>query len=281
MNLRTFYCSELGIAITGGTGYLGSRLIDRFLADTAKIANFGRAELTDLPSGIKLIHCAAFISTDVSCVVENIKIDSFIFDTCLSKNIKLIYCSGNNVYPLQRNCEVGGRLWSKDYYALSKIAGEYLFQSEPRLRVIILRIGDIFGQGQRHGNMFKAVESSIKNRSPIRLYGEGSKERNYIHIDELTHLIVFLAGTPIDQAEESIIFNGVVHEPASVRQILQYVSNKVDLEIIPIPQSACESVADIRTMVPFSHPSHSNRFESFWESLDHYIATCAGSMESH
>lgn len=279
MNLRTFYCHERRIAITGGTGYLGSSLIDKFTSDASELSNFQRIELTEIPPETKLIHCAASISANVSCVVENIKIDSFIFENCISKNTRLIYCSGNNVYPLERNCDVGGRLWSKDYYALSKIAGEYLFQSDSRLRAIILRIGDVFGQGQRHGNMFKAVESSIRERLHLKLYGEGSKVRNYVHIDELTHLIAFLVETLVDQTEESIVLNGVVHEPASVRQILEYVSDKMDLEITQIPQSACESVADIRTMVPFSHPSYAKRFESFWESLDHYIASCAGSME--
>ncbi len=279
MNLRTFYCPELGVAITGGTGFLGSRLISSFSSSASNHAHFVRVELTDVPPETKLVHCAASISAGPSCAVENIQIDHFVFENCLSKNLKLIYCSGNNVYPLEKNCQVGGKLWAKDYYALSKITGEYLFQSDTRLRLIILRIGDVFGKGQRHGNMFKAVESAIQARTSLKLYGEGAKIRNYIHIDELSHLIAFLVEKLVDHTEEPIILNGVVHEPASVRQILEYVANKMRLEISQVLTSGCDSDPDIRTMVPFSHPSYARRFETFWDSLDHYMATCTGSME--
>lgn len=47
---------------------------------------------------------------------------------------------------------------------------------------MFLRIGDVFGMNQKHGNFFKNIENSIRNELPLKLYGEGLKVQKFMFI---------------------------------------------------------------------------------------------------
>ena len=279
MDLRTFYSPELSIAITGGTGFIGSALMRKDVGMSKSESKFYPTPLSELPSNVHLIHCAATISNNRECLINNTSIDSLVFDTCVSKNISVVYCSTNNVYPLAPNCSPDSKVYGSDYYSVSKICGEHLFRSLSNINALILRIGDVFGTGQRHGNLFKAIESSILSHHPLKLFGKGFKTRSFIHIDELTRLIRFLSNEIASGQEIDRLINGSVHEAVSVREIVEYTAGKTILDVINVAQVNDISEQDVRSMVPFSHPKYTPKFSSFWDSLDHYINSCLTTRE--
>jgi nucleoside-diphosphate-sugar epimerase len=279
MDLRTFYSPKLKLAITGGTGFIGSALIRTLLGTSESDNKFSPISLADVPSNTRLVHCAATISNGRDCLINNASIDSFVFDACVAKNLSVVYCSTNNVYPLALNCTTSVRANGSDYYSLSKISGEYLFRSRSNLNSVIIRIGDVFGFGQRHGNLFKAIASSLSTNQPLRLFGKGLKVRSFIHIEELVSLICFVSEELISGRKIETVINGSVHDAASVRDIVEYIGKKTNLEIISIPQADDTSDQDVRSMVTFSHSNYQPKFISFWDSLDHYINSCLTTRE--
>lgn len=279
MDLRTFYSPEHKLAITGGTGFIGSALMRIMPSSVGFETKFSPICLENVPVETQLIHCAATIGSSRDCLINNASIDSFVFETCVSKNLSVVYCSTNNVYPLARDCRTSSRIHGSDYYSVSKISGESLFQSRPNLKSVIIRIGDVFGAGQRHGNLFKAIASSISNNQPLRLFGKGAKVRSFIHIDEIVSLIRFVSEELASGREVEPVVNGSLHDAASVRDIVEYIGKQANLEIITIPQNNDTSDQDVRSMVPFSHENYEPKFRSLWDSLDHYIHSCLTSRE--
>ena len=279
MDLRTRYSPELKLTITGGTGFIGNALIQTIQGTLDSDIEFSPISLTDVPANTRLIHCAATIGNCRDCLINNASIDSFVFDTCVSKNLSVVYCSTNNVYPLALNCDTSTQVYGSDYYSVSKISGEHLFRSCPDLNSTIIRIGDVFGVGQRHGNLFKAIAASIANNQPLRLFGRGLKLRSFIHIDELVSLLRFVSDELDSSQNINTVINGSVHDATTVRDIVAYIGEKTNLEIILIPQTEDTSDQDVRSMVPFSHKSYQPKFPSFWNSLDHYIYSCLSTRE--
>ncbi|MCU0711882.1 MAG: NAD-dependent epimerase/dehydratase family protein [Pirellula sp.] len=243
------------------------------------VSKFQPISLAEIPADVRLIHCAATISNNRECLINNASIDSLVFDTCISKNLSVVYCSTNNVYPLAQNCTPDSRVYGSDYYSVSKLCGEHLFRSRLNINAIILRIGDVFGTGQRHGNLFKAIESSISNHHPLKLFGKGLKVRSFIHIEELVRLIRFLSDELASGRVIEKLVNGSLHEAVSVREIVEYVAGKTDLEVTRVAQPNDTSEQDVRSMVPFIHSEYAPKFSSFWDSLDHYINSCLTTRE--
>jgi nucleoside-diphosphate-sugar epimerase len=274
MDLRTFYSPKLALAITGGTGFIGNALLQSKNENIDPEYQFHASSLTDLPSNIRLIHCAASISNTRECLIANSSIDSLVFETCLSKKISVVYCSTNNVYPHQMDCTPEGTVFASDYYSVSKLCGEHLFRSNPNLDSIILRIGDVFGYGQRQGNLFKAIASSVSNQQPLKLFGKGCKVRSFIHVNEIAQLILFLSEELVSDRPINSIVNGAIHAPASIREIVEYVAMRTNLEVTKIEQADDDSEHDVRSMVPFSHPRYKPKFASLWDSLDYYVNSC-------
>ena len=209
------------VGVTGYKGYIGTSFLN------SKNIGSEQFEKPDI-----LIHLAAHTSNEIEIFKDNLSVDVEIINFCKKNNIKLIYASTNNVYPLGVNLKETDPVFSKDFYGLSKIAGECLIQNQTNeIEYIILRIGDVFGKNQRYGNFFKMVASCIENGNPITLYGTGSKVRSYIYIQDLVRVLDFFINnfSPLSNN----IYNVCYSEALSIYNIIMRVADYAKLKIEP------------------------------------------------
>ena len=79
-------------------------------------------------------------------------------------------------------------------YAASKLAAELIVRAAGLNRSVILRYGNVYGAGQRHG-LFPAIINASLSGEPLRLSSPLNSTRDYIHIDDLVQRhFAFLCG---------------------------------------------------------------------------------------
>lgn len=271
MNLRCAYSPELHLLITGSTGFIGKNLIASLYP-----AKFLPCKLHDVKNSF-LIHLAADLSYSRESLSNNVDIDSYVVDYANLNSVFLIYGSSNNVYPMRLDCTTDSKLCCSNYYAASKIFGENLILDQCNINFAILRIADVFGKGQKHGNLFKAIESRLKSRESLELYGTGSKLRSYIYLPELVNIMKFFYESHhIDKSCNSV-YNLCYHDALDVAQILKIISDESGLNLRKIELEENTVFNDQRTLISNLPRDYCSLWPSFSKSLLHYVRDCSSS----
>lgn len=266
MNLRCRYSSIIKVAITGSTGFIGQHLIQVF-GDVS----FSTQSLQEIDRQATIIHLAADISNTRKGLLANLEIDSYLLEIANKKNCNILYASSNNIYPFKPNCRPEEMPLCNTYYGASKIFGEKLIFDLAKVDVICLRIADVFGIGQKHGNLFKAIEKSIRQQTKFQQYGEGNKLRSYIHVLELCEYLKYITLNKFKNFHGKKILNLAYSDPATVADILILISKISNLPINYIPLEKDKSTLDIRTMKPTFLNGYKPKWNSFTEALIDYV----------
>lgn len=262
MDVRCKYSPKLGVAITGSTGFVGRNLIDAFDSD-----DFESMPFDSVRSGALVIHLASDVSATRDALLSNLAVDTWLLEIVNRRHRGLVYASTNNVYPHAVDCCVDERLRCGDYYSASKVFGEKLIAEFSLVPTVSLRIADVFGLGQRHGNLFRAIESSIISGAALKLYGNGLKRRSYIHVVELCEIIKFISTQCLDDFRPGLALNIGYSDSATVSEIMEMVSDLSGLPIENLPLEVDVSGCDIRTLKPSFLPSYAPKWGSFREAL--------------
>lgn len=228
------------VIVSGSRGYIGKRLMTELLE-----VQSGNLGIVPVGGNEIFVHLAASVSEDsLSAFLDNLALDYTVINYCQKHKLKLVYASGNNVYPFKENCDEDTPYQSNDYYSLSKITGEkLLFLQEKKLDFVIFRIGDVYGFNQKHGNFFKALQSSILGNNPFHLFGEGGKKRSYIYIEELIEVFKYFIDNP--QFIKNDVYNVCFDEANRVNEIIEKLSELTGLDI---QKSDYVGNIDVRTM---------------------------------
>lgn len=266
MDLRCKYSPELGVAITGATGFIGAKLLQSF-----GTGNFEVATVEEIGSGAVIIHLAADVSPTREGLLANIAADTYLLEMVNKKHRGLIYASSNNVYPYALDCRVNERTLCNDYYATSKIFGEQLISEWSNVPVVLVRIADVFGVGQRHGNLFKAIEQAIRTGMPLKQYGLGLKRRTYIHVEELCSMLKHIAVNNLKNSQQPLFLNLGYEDSSTVKDILEKVSKMTGLNIVTNELEVETSYFDIRTMRISNLHGYKPCWRSFSEALSSYV----------
>lgn len=266
MDLRCKYSPSLGVAVTGSTGFIGSQLLNTF-----KVADFKAIPVELIEDAAVIIHLAADVSSTRHAMLTNIAIDTFLLEVVNQKHKGLIYASSNNIYPYALDCRINEFPRCNDHYAASKIFGEKIYSEWTKVPTVSVRIADVFGVGQRHGNFFKAIERSIQTEASLQQYGRGLKRRTYIHIQELCESLKFIALHGLEDRQPSRSVNLGYADSASIAEILDMVSELTCLTITNIPLEVEKSQFDVRTMQPSLLNGYTPCWGSFREALSAYV----------
>lgn len=266
MNLRCKYSSKLKIAVTGSTGFIGRQLLKTFNTE-----DFVDVFSDAIPPGALLIHLAAEVSPSRDAMLRNLESDSWLIEQVNRNHRGLIYASTNNVYPYSLACRTSEHRRCNDYYAASKIFAEMLISDTIRVPSTILRIADVFGIGQRHGNFFRAVENSLSNSTPLKLYGKGLKCRNFIHVNELCRILHFICTDTTHRESYGTTLNVGYGDSANIFEIVEIVSKISGLPIECVNNDADTSHLDIRTMDTVPLPGYQPLWPNFREALVAYV----------
>ena len=261
MDLRCKYAPTIGIAVTGATGYIGQKLLHAFGSNL-----FMACSIEDIEKGTRIIHLAANVEATRTAYVENISIDSLILQVANDRQSPLVYASTNNVYPRRLHCDVNSGLQADDFYSASKIIGEKILSDMAIQPVTILRLADVFGPRQRHGNLFHAIEKCLIDRLPLKLYGSGMRRRSFIHVDDVVGVIRYITSS---DSMQSKIYNVAYPDSASVSEIISEVAKQAQLEVDLVDYS--NESTDERTLLPTAMRGYQKNWETFRGSLSDYV----------
>lgn len=228
--------ADTQVAVTGYRGFLGRS----FLAGRQ-----WKARPLQACSPRAVIHLAAKVEDTLQGFLANLTLDAEIAAFCAARQATLIYASSNNVYPQAEHCGESDEVRHGDYYSLSKIAGEKLITSGAlgKFDFVVLRIADVFGLGQRHGNLFKAMAANIAARAPLKLYGQGAKTRSYIYVKDMVGILDFAVVN--FRKFNGGVCNVCYEEPATVKDLVERIASLAGL---PIERVDSPDAKDIRTM---------------------------------
>ena len=227
----------MSLLITGGTGYIGKKLTQKLMEKYNPIYSVGIEEL-DLQNYEevldflkknkirKIIHLGWKMENNNKAIYDNIEALNNLLKASEEVQVeKIIFTSTNNVYGTELNGnnfseEDKINLDENNKYGISKYLGEELVKYSMNEKACIIRIADVYGPNQNHGNLMKGIISNLENKKNIQLYGEGKRERDYIYIDDVIRGLEFIFENNLTG-----IFNLGTGVGTSVKRITDIVIN--------------------------------------------------------
>ena len=248
----------MSLLITGGTGYIGSKLVQQLKRKNKFIYSVGIKELNLLNYGNilnflkknnikKVIHLGWCMENSNNAIYSNIEALINLIKSCEEIKIEnFIFISTNNVYGIKNN----GNLFVEEEilnvdknnkYGISKYIGEKVVSYTLQEKSCIVRIADVYGPNQNHGNLIKGIISNIENKENLKLYGEGKRQRDYIYIDDVIRGLEFIYENNLKG-----IYNLGTGVGTSVKEIIDIVlkicQNRIDLDYIKVEKEDTSKV---------------------------------------
>ena len=134
----------------------------------------------------------------------------------------ILYASGSGVYGDIGDTEAHedmGPLVPVSTYGASKLAGEALISSYCfmfGLRGRAFRFGNVVGPRQTHGVGFDFIRRLLDDPHHLRILGDGTQSKSYVHVDDVVDAVLLAAGTV---AEPFRAFNVATGDYITVTEI--------------------------------------------------------------
>lgn len=203
------------ILVTGGAGFVGTNLIKRLLSEgheVVSIDNYNTGLKSNHQPGAQyfefdiryisdysawgrfdvIYHLAAIARIQPSFInpedyfTTNANATFKIADYCSKHNIPLIYAGSSSHHS--------GKF--KNPYTFSKDIGEeiiQLFQQHYGLKATIARFYNVYGpyhlKEGGYTTLIGAWEKCIENNEPLIIYGDGSKRRDFTHVEDIVEAL--------------------------------------------------------------------------------------------
>jgi nucleoside-diphosphate-sugar epimerase len=226
----------MNVLVTGGTGFIGSRLIERLLADehVSRIVALHRGAAPSRWQHEKLVPLHGDLER-LRTWAADVPLDAVVHLAGFwrSEDPRLLgrinYEGTQHVIELCQRCEVPRLIFTSSInvnlrhagaYALSKRAAEAAVRRS-KLRHVILRPTLVYGPGDTGlSRIVRAVD-----RSPfVPVFGDGTKLEQPIHIEELTEFLIQALHAQVADhtlevgGRDALTFNDLVHTIARVRK---------------------------------------------------------------
>lgn len=245
--------------VLGGSGFIGSHVVDALLASGHQVRIYNRAEERHRPrpEGVEFIRGDL---SDTSTLAEALMGVDMVFHLVsttvpstanlepvadIQGNLigtvrllalmraqgidRLLYLSsGGTVYGVPRMDPVPEThpLAPISSYGIVKVAIEQYIraaQEQQGLKPVILRPSNPYGPRQGHGGVQGVIGTfmwQVANEAPMQLWGDGSIVRDFIHVRDLARLCVMCA-------EQGVVgtYNAGAGEGHSMRQIVDAIAD--------------------------------------------------------
>lgn len=216
------------IGITGASGFVGERLIEKLLIEGYPVVALLRSP-KKLPTGSKVVTGDLLDSKSLHPFVDSVDTvihlaarqlppeDLFFQDNVVAtKNLievmmqyqikQMIYLSSVAVYGDQEEKihQESDICHPTTMYGLTKYLAETLcqyWQTKTSSTVTILRPFNIYGKNSEKGVIYNMI-SQIKENKPIMIYGNGKQKRDFLFVDDVISAI-----TVSLQKEKNGIYN--------------------------------------------------------------------------
>ena len=206
------------ILVTGGAGFIGTNLIKRLLKDNHTVVS-----IDNYYTGLKQNHQngATYIEEDISNIKNyskfgefdlvyhlaaiariqpsfNLPLEYFKANATATFNL-CMFCSKNNI-PLQfagSSSHHSGKF--KNPYTFSKDVSEEivkLCRIHYGLKSTITRFYNVYGpyhlKEGGHCTVIGKWEKCIESKLPLTIYGDGTKRRDFTHIDDIVEALILI-----------------------------------------------------------------------------------------
>lgn len=202
------------ILVTGGNGFIGAHVVEALGKAGHASVVLGRRDVGEMPPGAVfaladirdyesvaesvskvdgVIHLAAMVGSERSIrmpeafVETNVLGAINVFDACRFFKKPCLYASVGNVAD-------------PNLYAISKATAERLalmYNKEHGTRIIVARIFNTYGEGQRSGVVDRLVPSAVHSAlqgKPIRVFGDGKQMDDFIYVKDVARIIAATVG---------------------------------------------------------------------------------------
>lgn len=253
------------VLVTGGSGFIGSHVVDRLKARGFDVrifdmilptfrtdVEFYQGSLLNLDeinmamSGIQAVYHLAAIA-DVKQVYEeplyseaiNVRGTINVLDSAVKHRIKrFLYSSTTWVYSAAREEHVDETtplLAPPHLYTATKISAEYYclcYSKLYGLPVTILRYGIPYGPRARDGAVVPIFVQKALRGEPLTIAGDGRQFRNFVYVEDLAEGSVLA----LKSIAKNKIYNLDGTEKVTIKQIaeiIQQVLGNVRIEYVP------------------------------------------------
>lgn len=205
------------ILVTGGAGFIGTNLVKRLHSlghQVESIDNYSTGLITNHQEGVwyykqdiskwdipyddidMVFHLAAIarITPSFERPMDYFETNALgtmkICDYCAKRNIPMIYAGSSSHHS--------GKF--KNPYTFSKDIGEeivLLYQTHYKLMGSIARFYNVYGPHQLKEGGYRTVigvwEDCIEKGIPLTIHGDGSKRRDFTHVDDIVDGLISIA----------------------------------------------------------------------------------------
>jgi len=247
------------IGVTGGSGFIGSRLVDELTRSNHEVVSidllpptrkegfeFIQADLTSFEKTERLVEGLDVIYHVAGTVLEQVRADPFrasgvninitrnIAEAARKKDVdKIIFASSFYVYDgidsdMIVNEATPLNTMKMELFGGTKVFGETLLKEYSKrygIKYLILRYGSAYGAGGQGSNVIKAfLDSAIAGRT-IDVWGPGNRRNQYTYVDDLAK------GSALSLPRDNEIYDLISPEETSVRQLTETISHKIPVKV--------------------------------------------------
>jgi len=249
------------VVVLGAAGYLGSHLVEHLEGRGLEVVGLTRDDcdlgdaratrqmVAELAPGTHLVHCAVIdrtVDPGLGALVENLAMTAGLA-RALEEHppSSLLYLSTLDVYGRQPPLPITEQtpVAPESPYAIAKYASERVLLSslERRCPVSVLRLPGVYGGNDPPKSIPRRFLDTILAGTTVRLHGGGTTRRDYLHVDDLCHVVAELLEQP-----STVVLNVASGEALTIRGIVETLARSAGVEarIEPVPEAG-DSAADL------------------------------------